>query len=166
MALDQGHRPSARGKTLSAKRAGKAGADDGHAARVSRRRRVRPCGYGVSGKASGQHLPLGAKAGAFFHSEAGADQRIAHRPGHRPGGERGAGGGQAREFLAERRRPQPRIFFRREAVEKKCVGACLQLRQQLQRVAKEQCEGDAPPGQVQAMKAARQHRPLLRQFAR
>ena len=106
-----------------------------------------------------EHLALGAEAFALLDAEAGAGERRAHAAGHRPGGERRARGREPRELAHHLGRPHLGIPGGREAVEEERVGARLELRQQLARVARHQRELHAPAVELQAVEAGDRGRP-------
>ena len=110
-----------------------------------------------------QHLAPRRKSGVPFEIEFDGGKGIANRARQAPGGEGGAGCGEAGERLAYRQRPHFRIAGRREAVEKKGIHRCVNFAQLTCRVAEDERQDDAAVVEVQPVGARRQRRPLVDQ---
>ncbi len=145
--------PAARGEALRDQRAREARADDDRAAANAMGRRA------LALAMAGEHLALVAEALALVDAEPGAGQRGAHAARHRPGGERGPGDGHPRELAHHLGGPHLGIPRGGESVQEERVRACLQLRQQLARVARHQRELHAPAVELQAVEARDRGRP-------
>ncbi len=103
--LDQFHRPAALGEALGDAAAGQAGTDhEGVPGRFRRPGAAFELAAAVDEPAA-QHLALAGEARHLLELKAGVAQAVADLAGDRPGGQRGAGRGQAGEQMENPRRP-------------------------------------------------------------